>query len=104
MQLIAEDGFIRANWADMQLLAQLALKTVDRLSIGDVHNLDTIAAFDRVVEKISYARPRGSAPLYYPRKPRLTNYKLEINDTAELKPDASGLIPSPYIFKKPPQA
>lgn len=124
--LISQDGYIKINWQDLRVLAIYAWRWTqmfDRTRKGDV---DAIIVFENILKHLSQYQPKDGAPIIPIQKavpdpaivaaimgqlrkvemlpkPKHPEPKVEMTfeiKQEDLKPNAEGKIPSPFIKKR----
>lgn len=61
--LLKNDGYIKANWQDMRMLAIFAKRWTARFDTTNRGNRDSVVALDNICKRLESFRPEGAEPL-----------------------------------------
>lgn len=124
--LISQDGYIKVNWQDLRVLAIYAWRWTQVFDTRKKGDVDAIIAFQNILDALAKYQPKDGAPIIpfdnvrpdpsiidaimaeikmaeMNAKPKHPERKEEMNfiiKQEDLKPNAEGKIPSPFIKKR----
>lgn len=103
---ISHDGYIRINWQDMRVLAIYARRWSMGFDLTKKGNRDAIQALENIIANLSKYKPNMSEPIVPAVDAFIVGnmqaeYNLD-NVPLNLKPDHTGMIPSPFYKRMPP--
>ena len=118
---ISEDGYIKINWQDLRVLAIYAQRWSITFDLQNGGNRDALRALQNILNNLRNYQPRNAQPLTPPFDaiivkggPPMRGAPIDLFEgelvvdefthvTADmLKPDHTGMIPSPFFKKRKP--
>lgn len=106
-----QDGYFKANWQDIRVLAIYARRWAAMFDMTNQGNVDAVKALANIIQGLSKCQPAGAPPIVPPNEVviiespspvRPTDAMLTIDQDkpVDLKPGADGKIISPFFKLK----
>ena len=110
---IEHDGYFKANWQDLRVLAIYAKRWTAMFDMTNKGNQEAVIALNNIIRSLSKHQPKNAPPLVLDNDvvvigniqpvpqppPKQETIMLDESETRELKPDETGMIPSPFKRK-----